>query len=101
MRPRMCGDLIGPGGVSRPGEVRRGQAVSRSGGQEVGRSGGREVRRSAGQEVRRSGGQPVSRSAGQILPVGLFGAFRSRGIDEATMRGLEFRSRGNPAPATN
>ena len=75
MRPRMCGDLIGPGGVSRPGEVRRGQAVSRSGGQEVGRSGGREVRRSAGQEVRRSGGQPV--------------------------RGLEFRSRGNPAPATN
>ena len=65
MRPRMCGDLIGPGGVSRPGEVRRGQAVSRSGGQEVGRSGGREVRRSAGQEVRRSGGQPVSRSAGQ------------------------------------
>ena len=93
MRPRMCGDLIGPGGVSRPGEVRRGQAVSRSGGQEVGRSGGRAVRRSAGQEV--------SRSAGQILPVGLFGAFRSRGIDEATMRGLEFRSRGNPAPATN
>ena len=44
MRPRMCGDLIGPGGVSRPGEVRRGQAVSRSGGQPVRRSGGRAVR---------------------------------------------------------